>query len=423
MRILFCNIGWMERYRGMHTGASIKGGGAFVVKEDHGLEVCNFEDHEGFAFGYVKTPGKKLDMMRIPDEDSDSIDGVLIVWIAPLGGRAPAVVVGWYEDATVFRTYRRFDSVPPVHEENGVDGYRFRVVSEKAVLLPVDSRTHVIPKHKKGLMGEANIWYADTPQAMPVVEGVLALINGTVRTPARRRGKTDPQHNAKVEKAAVKAVRRHYKKLGYAVESVERDNVGWDLEARLGDRVQFRIEVKGLSGSEPRVGLTPNEYGKFEENAEDYRLAHPLHRSASVEVVTSFNRSDCYRLERQLPGGVRTHWVTAPFHGARIGQARCSCVAAPGMLAQQSVLEDMAPVEVTLERTPKGLETGVNTPPREAWLTELTRRRLGSIERSRENSCAARAPPGPTRPRTGDPSLITLPTAEVDEYRTCSQVV
>ena len=46
-----------------------------------------------------------------------------------------------------------------------------------------------------------------------------------------------------------------------------------------------------------------------------------MHRSASVEVVTSFNRSDCYRLERQLPGGVRTRWVTAPFHGARIKRA------------------------------------------------------------------------------------------------------
>jgi len=29
-------------------------------------------------------------------------------------------------------------------------------------------------------------------------------------------------------------------------------------------------------------------------------------RSASVDVVTSIVRSDCYRLERQLPGGIRT---------------------------------------------------------------------------------------------------------------------
>ena len=30
-----------------------------------------------------------------------------------------------------------------------------------------------------------------------------------------------------------------------------------------------------------------------------------FHRSASVRFVTSSNRSDCYRLERQLPGGLR----------------------------------------------------------------------------------------------------------------------
>jgi len=35
-------------------------------------------------------------------------------------------------------------------------------------------------------------------------------------------------------------------------------------------------------------------------------LATLLHRSASTDVVTSIVRSDCYRLERQLPGGIRT---------------------------------------------------------------------------------------------------------------------
>ena len=36
------------------------------------------------------------------------------------------------------------------------------------------------------------------------------------------------------------------------------------------------------------------------------RLRDPSHRSASVHVVVSIDRSDCYRLERQLPGGIRT---------------------------------------------------------------------------------------------------------------------
>ena len=36
------------------------------------------------------------------------------------------------------------------------------------------------------------------------------------------------------------------------------------------------------------------------------RAGRVPHRSASDDVVTSFARSDCYRLERQLPGGIRT---------------------------------------------------------------------------------------------------------------------
>ena len=49
-------------------------------------------------------------------------------------------------------------------------------------------------------------------------------------------------------------------------------------------------------------------------------MATLCHRSASVQFVTSSDRSDCFRLERQLPGGVRTRWDTAPFHGAHRSQ-------------------------------------------------------------------------------------------------------
>ena len=41
------------------------------------------------------------------------------------------------------------------------------------------------------------------------------------------------------------------------------------------------------------------------------------YQSASAHVVTSMHRSGYYRLERQLPGGIRTRQESAPFHGAR----------------------------------------------------------------------------------------------------------
>ena len=124
-------------------------------------------------------------------------------------------------------------------------------------------------------MGRPNIWYADSPQAPLVVDQIRRLIKGKPGPPQSKTRKMDPEHNVKVEKAAVRTVRKYFERLGYTVESVERDNVGWDLEAKFGVRrcLRLRIEVKGLSGSGPVVELTPNEYEKFQEEADDYRLA------------------------------------------------------------------------------------------------------------------------------------------------------
>ena len=155
--------------------------------------------------------------------------------------------------------------------------------SGNAVLLPVDARTLVIPKSKKGetgLAGQANIWYADEPKGEAVVQEVHDWIeNWSTRNPARnvktrrKRSINDPEHNAKVEVAAVGQVREQLSEIGYVVCSVERDNVGWDLEAKLANKVRLRVEVKGLSGKEPRVGLTPNEFDVFKNGVKGYRLA------------------------------------------------------------------------------------------------------------------------------------------------------
>ena len=273
MRVLFCNVGWMEFYRGLGRGDAIKGGGSFVETEERGGEVCNFEPHGGFVHGYVRPPGKTIDTKRIAGHDAESIDNVLIVWTAPRNGRSPTVVVGWYRNATVFREFQEFDRVPPVHEENELTGYRFKAKADGAELLPIDSRTFEIRKHKKGLMGQSNIWYADSEEGQSVVDRVLALVDGRPTPQRIKTRKTDPEHNAKVEKAAVRTVREHFERLGYTVESVETDYVGWDLEAKFRVRRCLRIEVKGLSGSDPAVELTPKEYEKFQEEADDYRLA------------------------------------------------------------------------------------------------------------------------------------------------------
>ena len=54
------------------------------------------------------------------------------------------------------------------------------------------------------------------------------------KAPSSRRGahrQLDPQIKAEVERSAIELATDHFEALGYHIDSVEADNVGWDLEA------------------------------------------------------------------------------------------------------------------------------------------------------------------------------------------------
>jgi hypothetical protein len=85
----------------------------------------------------------------------------------------------------------------------------------------------------------------------------------------------DKAHNALVEATAIDFVRKN---VSGEVCDRQPDNCGWDLEFKRSKQT-LCVEVKGLSGDEIRVELTPNEYaamnramtGEFSEG--EYRLA------------------------------------------------------------------------------------------------------------------------------------------------------
>lgn len=278
MTILFCNIGWMESYQGLGAGDQIVGGGAYVAENGTGHEICNFVAHRTYVYGYVQVRGSQIDIERMgANPADDSISGVTIIWTAkrPEGG---SVVVGWYKNATVYRSYQTFSNPSAVHLRNKIDGYWIRVLSKDAQLLLVDDRTLIIPKGVKGGMGQSNVWYADQQESGPLVKSVLGFVDGTRRKPAEtkgakgKKGKQDQERKAKIEQAALRLCSAHFESLGYFVESVEKDNRGWDLEARFG-KILLRIEVKGLSGDSFSVELTPNEFKAFSQELDEYRLA------------------------------------------------------------------------------------------------------------------------------------------------------
>lgn len=291
-RMVFFRIGWMDRYRGVTSSDTIKRGGAFVEEHGFGFEAYNYLPFDGMVYGWVM-PGRrkkgvelKIDMVnedfatinlkRIGGKSSDqSLSNVIVVWVAtaPEGG---AYVVGWYKNATVLKQPQD----PPEGANRTYGDFQVGYVTyadeNDAVLLRPFERTIEVPQHGPGKMGQSNLWYADDPSNQyhrNVRQEVLNVIRGGAPNspPLKPPVQPDVFLRQQVEKAAIKEVSKHFTELKYNVTSVERDNVGWDLEARMEKRF-LRLEVKGLSGPELSIGLTPNEYIKMLEHRTSYHL-------------------------------------------------------------------------------------------------------------------------------------------------------
>ncbi len=282
-RILFCNIGWMEKYQGQTKVDQITSGGSYIQNGEVGHEVCNFINHNGVCYGYVQPGGRSIDLSRIDSGSKENqIENVLVVWTAKRNGLG-TVIVGWYKDATVFKSCQKLSSVSESHKNNNLSQYYIKADYSKSNLLPIDERTHVIPRRTKGSIGQSNIWYADATESAQFVEKAMEFIGGDRASPKRKK-KSDPEHNSKVEKSAVDLVWGYYEERGYNLLSVEKDNVGWDLEAEIGD-ISLKIEVKGLSKSNYKIGLTPNEYNAFKSSSCDYRLAIVKQALSNPELI------------------------------------------------------------------------------------------------------------------------------------------
>jgi hypothetical protein len=124
----------------------------------------------------------------------------------------------------------------------------------------------------------------------------------------------DPLLRQRVEQIAVETTTAHFTHLGYRVESVENDNVGWDLNAVLGKQ-DLKLEVKGLSGSQTVVELTPNEFAAMGEHRKSYRVC----------VVTTALTKPCLEIFAYSPDS--RQWKSSKrrvLHIEKIIAARCS---------------------------------------------------------------------------------------------------
>jgi len=180
-KIIFCNIAWMKKYRGMTDDDKPVNGGKFVDETGTAYECYNFFPVNHFCYGYFQAPGQQLNLERIDKNigNSEVAQDVTVVWVAN------RKIVGWYDKAEVFKYWRSFNE--PAFDENHANWDHWcKAREENVFLIPVAKRNFSVPSATtngigKG-MGQSNIWYADSDWAkeifIPEVEQYLENLRG-----------------------------------------------------------------------------------------------------------------------------------------------------------------------------------------------------------------------------------------------------
>lgn len=173
-RILYCRVGWMNAYRG-NAIERPQGGGKYNIN-NIGHEVYNYLGYEGRYYGFVE-PGllngatKNIAVEKLcGDKKSDSAENVLVVWLSTKPGQGQ-YIVGWYEDATV---YRELKNVPQdamsIRALKDHDFYN--IYSEQVFLVEPEKRIFRVEG-----MGHSGVWYGNSEVNAKVIDYIKNYSN------------------------------------------------------------------------------------------------------------------------------------------------------------------------------------------------------------------------------------------------------
>lgn len=185
-KMIFFNIGWMRRYQGIAEDDQPTGGGAWVGEHGWDYSMLNFQEFEGRYYGYGETKGA-ANLVRLGAEKSaDHLEGVTVVWVSTSQSLGP-VIVGWYQHAILFHECQEPPDGAGRERDGEKIGYRTTARVEDCLLLPVERRTFRVPPGRSGI-GQANVWYADSPKNAESRHQVMAYIEsgGEAGKPAAR---------------------------------------------------------------------------------------------------------------------------------------------------------------------------------------------------------------------------------------------
>ena len=179
MKILFCNITYMNHYVGNIEEDVPRGGGAWVKTHKNAHEKWNFLNMNGNCYGFAMSKGDQFHIERIEgaSRQDTQVEDVTVVWCAPKPA-GDTVIVGWYEHATIYRYYQDTCGSP-----FGIARHYLALANaDDCYLLPEEMRSYVIGRaatdgQGRGF-GQSNIWYADSDYAKEaIIPDVVEYIN------------------------------------------------------------------------------------------------------------------------------------------------------------------------------------------------------------------------------------------------------
>jgi hypothetical protein len=288
--IVFARVGWMRWYRGPQADDEKPVGGGKYNNEAIGHEAFNFQPHRDEMLGFFqpklprytddKNQRSHIALERIQSGFSgESLNKVMVVYVATDPLRGGQRIVGWYRSSTVYR----FPQESKLNTRNSFDYFvRAPASPDNAVLIPYGQREHIIPSGK-GAFGQANVcyyldsegrakgaqWifealeYVSSYQRENVVEDGASETDGTVAgmvasTMEQAAGfQSDPKIRKAIEDYAMQRAKQHLENLGFTVHDCHKTKP-YDFLCRRGKETLY-LEVKGMQDNGKAVSLTPRE--------------------------------------------------------------------------------------------------------------------------------------------------------------------
>lgn len=186
MKLLFCNILWLDYYKGVFEKIDIPQGGKNSAKTKDALEKYNFEkvhldfpdgsaESGEYCLGYVEIKQTKSSKNQLHIEKIDGceeytkenqVEDVLVVYCAKHPAYGFTTVVGWYNHATVFRNYQEINFTSgDSGEDIYVQKYNAIAKAEDCLLLPHKERSKKsrwsVPRKQHGAaygFDQSNVW-------------------------------------------------------------------------------------------------------------------------------------------------------------------------------------------------------------------------------------------------------------------------